>query len=292
MKIRLEPYKLASRGGKAFAKHAGILRATRQQVDKHEDFDVCINWGNSERRFNAKYINNPEAVAIASDKLKAAQAFGEAGVSQPEYTTERDIAYAWYEAGETVCCRRLLRASNARGLTIARSSSSTTDSGKCLPAKGLASAPLYVKYVKKATEYRVHVVGGNVIDIQEKRKRQEVPNEDVDYEIRNTDNGWVFCRDDVDCPECVTDNAIAAVAACGLDFGAVDIGYNKRREVASVYEVNTAPGVEGSTLESYFNAFCELLPALKGGAFYKRRNGIPVGPRIKMRKVRRRVRRV
>ena len=135
----------------------------------------------------------------------------------------------------------------------------------------VVDAPLYTKYVKKADEYRVHVFGGEVLDVQQKRKRQEVPNDEVDYQIRNLAGGWVFCRDNIDCPSSVRELAVGAVRALGLDFGAVDIGFNRHNGVGYVFEVNTAPGVEGSTLDKYYAAFAQQLPQLESGAFRRRR---------------------
>jgi glutathione synthase/RimK-type ligase-like ATP-grasp enzyme len=52
---------------------------------------------------------------------------------------------------------------------------------------------------------------------------------------------------------------LAAVSALGLDFGAVDIIWNEREDKCYVLEVNTAPGLQGSTLENYANAIMEVL---------------------------------
>lgn len=259
MKIRIEPYKLWSGGAKALGARAGILRATRRQVAKHGDFDVVVNWGRSERRFNGEYINAPEQVAVASDKLRAAEALREHGVPQPEYTTDYNVAKQWVEAGQTVVCRTLLRASEGRGIVLA----TTVDE--------LCKAPLYTKYVKKADEYRIHVAFGKAIDAQQKKRRLEVPDESVNWQIRNAKNGWVFTRGGVSPPRCVGDAAVAAVAALGLDFGAVDVGYNVHAGQATVYEVNTAPGLEGTTLHSYYRAFKDRLPQINGGAYLRRR---------------------
>jgi len=258
MKVRIEPYKLWSGGAKALGEHVGILRATPRQVRRHGDFDVVINWGRSERRFNAKYINAPEAVAVASDKLRTAEALREHGVPSPDYTTDRKDVLVWQEEGHTVLCRTLLRASQGRGIVLV------------VPGQNVPYAPLYVKYVKKSTEYRVHVAFGKVVDVQQKKRRLEVPDDKVNWQIRNNHNGFVFARDGVVAPDSAREAAIRAVAALGLDFGAVDLGWNDKAGEPTVYEVNTAPGLEGSTLETYAKAFKEAIPALNGGAFVRR----------------------
>jgi glutathione synthase/RimK-type ligase-like ATP-grasp enzyme len=47
--------------------------------------------------------------------------------------------------------------------------------------------------------------------------------------------------------------AVHCVSALGLDFGAVDVIENKKG--SWILEVNTAPGLEGQTLEVYRSAF-------------------------------------
>ena len=332
MTIRIEPYKAASKGAKALSRYSGILRATRKQVQRHGTFDTVLNWGNSERRFHdAEYINDPEAVAIASDKLQSCRRFREEHVNQPPYTTQRSIAEEWLNSGTGILARRLTRACGGRGITrytggkhsprvpegeadrpefdgvisrpgepaAGRRSKSQPNSinaevvasasglrqpvasgdgrsvasgdGRCSPRRRIVDAPLYTKYIKKADEYRIHVFDGRVIDVQQKRKRRSIPNEEIDYQIRNTAGGWVYCRDNVDCPTSCNDLAIRAVAALGLDFGAVDIGYNRHDKSPCVYEVNTAPGLEGTTLTKYREAIERRLPQIGRGTYAKRR---------------------
>ena len=259
MTIRIQPYRLASESSKELSRALGVLRTTDLQVRKHRDFGTIINWGNPTRQFNGRYINNPEAVRVAGSKLETAIVLDNAGVSQPAFTTELGQARTWLLEGGAVMERHLLRASQGRGLRHVD------------PDGVLQRAPLYTRYVRKADEFRVHVFDGQVIDVQQKRKRRDVPNDDVNYQIRNARYGWVFCRDGVQAPDSILNAAIAAVAALGLDFGAVDIGYNRQRSMPYVFEVNTAPGLEGTTLDSYVMAFNRKLPALAGGAYRRRR---------------------
>jgi glutathione synthase/RimK-type ligase-like ATP-grasp enzyme len=231
-------------------------------VEKHGDFDYIINWGNSEERFNGQYINTPASVSTASDKLKTAETLGNFGVSQPDFTTNREVAVQWLNDGCGVLARKLLRASEGRGLVLV-----TTD----MAVDDIPTAPMYTKYIPKTTEYRVHVLGGRVIDVQEKKRNMEVPDDEVNWQIRNHGNGFIFARDGVVAPDCVVANSIRAVAALALDFGAVDVGYNAKRDKCRVYEVNTAPGLEGTTLEAYYKAFSEVLPEIQGGAYKRRR---------------------
>jgi glutathione synthase/RimK-type ligase-like ATP-grasp enzyme len=94
---------------------------------------------------------------------------------------------------------------------------------------------------------------GQVIDYQEKLKKRGF--EERDAWIRNHDKGYVFARDGITVPEVVRQLAVKAVGTLGLDFGAVDIGYREKEQLGYVFEVNTAPGLEGHTIESYVNGF-------------------------------------
>ena len=114
----------------------------------------------------------------------------------------------------------------------------------------LVNAPLYTQYVKKKKEFRVHVLNGQVIDVQEKRKKREFSDQ-RDNRIRNLHNGYVFCRDGVVEPNGLRSLAQSAVQALGYTLGAVDIVFNEHHNRLYVLEVNACPGMQGSTLETY-----------------------------------------
>jgi glutathione synthase/RimK-type ligase-like ATP-grasp enzyme len=114
--------------------------------------------------------------------------------------------------------------------------------------------------VKKQDEYRVHVgKRGNesiIIDVQQKRRRHD--HAEPNFRVRNLANGFIYAREGVNPPECVFDFAKRALACCDLDFGAVDVIYNAREGRAYVLEINTAPGITGTTVERYRNYFRSL----------------------------------
>jgi hypothetical protein len=167
-------------------------------------------------------------------------AFANNDVNCPEFTRDRNIAAGWIAAGDSVMCRTLLRASEGRGIVVAE----TVDQ--------LVAAPLYTRYVKKKQEFRVHVLNGQVIDVQMKRKRRGFEGE-RDTKVRNLANGYVFCRDGIVEPATLRDVAIKATASLGYQLGAVDIAYNERNSRLVVLEVNANPGMQGTTLENYAN---------------------------------------
>lgn len=188
---------------------------------------------------------------MASDKLATFnQLKGKDGIRIPEYTTDRTVAQKWLTDGVVVVCRTVLRGHSGAGIVI------------CSGEMDLPQAPLYVQYVKKKKEFRIHVAFGEVIDVQEKRKRSSDSDGEgvsTDYQVRNHQTGWVYCREDISEPESIRSMAVSTVSALGLDFGAVDLLYNEKRNEIYVLECNTAPGLEGTTVKKYAEAFAKAL---------------------------------
>lgn len=100
--------------------------------------------------------------------------------------------------------------------------------------------------VESDTEYRVWVYRKRVLAVYEKRLTE--PENNTRFG-RNRANGWTFHALGTDnIPESVRDVSKRAVAALGLDFGAVDVLGKWEDEQhtdvhATVLEVNSAPGV-------------------------------------------------
>jgi glutathione synthase/RimK-type ligase-like ATP-grasp enzyme len=157
-----------------------------------------------------------------------------------------------HDGVKRVFCRMTLTGSGGEGIHIARK-----------PTE-LVNCHLYVEGIPKAEEYRIHVLHNKVVDVQEKRaKNGASKDEGWNAEIRNHQYGWVFVREGVNPPKAALQEAIKAVAALGLDFGAVDLAIDKRDKKPKVFEVNTSPGLEGTTLDNYANAFTELISSMQ-----------------------------
>ena len=261
-RLIIYPYRLGSNSARelkdAFVSH----RALRVKADgRYRPFrnHVILNWGSSIipnwwgglQNAVTQVINQPAAVEAASNKLSAFQKMKEAEVSIPEFTTSREVALGWVNEGKIVVARKLLRGSEGRGIVIIEKEAGVDR------VDTIEHAPLYVQYVKKAAEYRIHVFDGRVIDIQEKKTRQGA--EDVNYRIQSYNNGFIFARDNVNPPAQVLEEAKKAVASLGLTFGACDLAYNRHYDRAYTLEVNTSPGLSGSTIESYKNAILRFM---------------------------------
>lgn len=254
MKSRLVilPYKIGSQSAKALANKLTTLVNAKVRRVRHDGKyrpklrSLIVNYGSSNRpawQQVGTWLNQPRAAASSGNKLLAFQAFRERNLQIPDFTTDRHVALGWLAEGQVVVCRTILNGHSGRGIVLAD-----------VPDK-LVAAPLYVKYKKKRKEFRVHVFKGQVIDVAEKRRRRvEQRPPQFDGYIRNLANGWVFCRDGVVKPADLDGLACSACTALGLDFGAVDIIWNERENKCYVLEVNTAPGLQGTTLDNYANA--------------------------------------
>jgi glutathione synthase/RimK-type ligase-like ATP-grasp enzyme len=252
MRVRIFPFKMGSMSAKAIkdglkdSLNTLLVRAEGRYKPRQRD--IIINWGNStspkwlNTNVHFTVLNKPNSVSKAINKLQTFEELSSQDVPTVDYTSnERDVR-DWISEGETVIGRQKVNGSRGDGIVV------ITDS------ENIPQLPLYTKLIPKAREYRVHVFNGEVIDIQQKRRRKVEEGEEVqDGVIKNVAHGWVFCRDDITPPPTdIHEVAIRAVRALGLDFGGVDI--LSKNDSCYVLEVNSAVGLEGSTLTSYINA--------------------------------------
>lgn len=252
--IIIHPYKAGSKSVKAL-KEAGVGVELRLENSKFKGAAQkrIVNWGSSVLSDEAKkcrVLNNEEAVRTAGDKLAF---FTRMGASKLEdtcvpFTEDIGVVKAWLADGIEVVARKKLKAHSGEGIELFKQ-------GELIPV-----APLYTMYIPKKQEYRVHVVRGKVIDIQRKARKKEVADEKVNWKVRNIAGGFIYARDFApeDLPRDLENKALAAVEACGLDFGAVDIIYNDKQKRSYVLEINTAPGLQGTTLDAYVQAFKDI----------------------------------
>ena len=245
--IKILPYKQGSRSAKALATALGckVLRLQNSSY-RPKPHDVIINWGfgRSLAQLNLDSVfavlNPPYHVSRAVNKLTFFENIKE---TNPElipdfWTNKEDIP----EEAFPVLARQSLTGHSGAGIRWCDSPSDCVD------------APLYVKYVKKSEEYRVHISDrGGVFLVQ--RKARRLDHDNPDWRIRNHANGFIYQREDFVAPLCVLSAAEIALDAAGLHFGAVDVIYNKHYDKSYVLEINTAPGLDGSTTDDYANMF-------------------------------------
>lgn len=240
-RVIILPYKMGSASGKALKQ--AILDEGIRCFRKHQDdyvitrrTDVVLYLGGTTQLNNCvgKTLNANRS--IAQNKLKAFERLQEANLCTVPWTTDKNTAADW----DSIVARATLTGHSGAGITIHKK-------GDTLP-----TVPLYTKYTKKTYECRIHVFNGSVIDAQIKKRKADA--EETDNLIRNIYTGWVYCREGFEAPEVGKQLAIQAVAALDLDFGAVDLIYNQHYNLFYILEVNTAPGLTGTTLTNYAKA--------------------------------------
>lgn len=250
--VHIYAYNPASESSKSLAGALGIKRISHNNSRyRGAAGKSVINWGAStlpEEVRKSTIINPPELVATCVNKRTFFQNFSDR-VSCPEYTTDKDVVRAWLKNKKTAFARTKLTGSGGDGIVVIEKENDIVD------------APLYTLYIPKISEWRVHIFMGEVILIQKKGTQQGVKPNNNDYRIQNTANGFIFLKnlEDTPPPNCVLDVAMQFNDVSGLDFFAADIIYNKHREAAYMLEVNTAPGLAGTTVDTYAEAFINYL---------------------------------
>ena len=246
-------YKPGSNSAAALSKILGYKRIKHEGSKfKGGKEHTVINWGASTLPYGwaetSRIINKPEDVALCTNKLEFFRnmqriAGGDRAIV-PDFTTDIEQAKKWAATyRHPILCRTVLNGHSGEGIVLANT------------PEEIVEAPLYVKYIPKRAEFRMHFAFRNHISQQQKARSGEVPDEQVDWKVRNRKNGFIYKRNDIVIPDVVHDVVYTLMAGINLDFGAVDIVYNDYYDRAYVLEINTAPGLEGSTLDHYVNAF-------------------------------------
>lgn len=250
----LYSYKKGSKSANALSHALGIkqIKHDNSKFKGNQGKKVVINWGSSnlpDEVTKCLVLNWSIPVDYASNKLKFFDQMSEYDVSIPSYTRDKGVALNWVEGGCNVVCRSVLNGHSGQGITIATREDELVD------------VPLYVKYIPKKDEYRVHFgdFGKRILDIQRKGRDKNVADDDVNWQVRNLAGGFIYMREGIVCPEKVLTVAKECAKISGLNFGAVDVIYNKKHDQAYALEINTAPGLMGTTLERYVEYFKEYM---------------------------------
>jgi glutathione synthase/RimK-type ligase-like ATP-grasp enzyme len=175
----------------------------------------------------------------------------------PWFHTDKNAAIE-YGKKRPIVARKVLTGHSGAGIVY------------CEVGGELPNAPLYVEYVKKKDEYRVHYIrtpiGMAKPDAQfatfVQRKVRVRDNADPNWTVRNLAGGFAYANDPSnvgDVPSDVLEQSRKAFVASGLDFGAVDVIWNDKQGQAYVLEINTAPGLQGRTVQFYADNLRKLV---------------------------------
>lgn len=173
----------------------------------------------------------------------------------PSHWTDAESAKNWlFGANEDakLCVRYKTASSGSNGLEII-----TADD---VEENGMPTAPLYTQYIPKKSEFRAHIFRDRPTIWQQKKLKSGTEN--PNYLIRNHQYGWVFARENIQIPfvvETLINNFRNMFHSYWkLDFAAVDIIYNAYYNRAYILEINTAPGIEGQTVDDYCDFIVDM----------------------------------
>lgn len=249
-RFRIFPYRNGSRSARALREALPNCMEIKREGSRYQprQDDVIINWGASDlpQYPRGRVLNLSSSLLPVTNKLHFFRKVSEEGF--------QDLIPEWWERMEDIpdnafpiVCRTVLTGHSGAGIVIANN------------RQELVRAPLYTRYVKKSEEYRIHLGkhgdGISTISLQKKVRRNDVEN--PNWQVRNHHNGFVYARDGVDPPVSVTSSALDVFSCFDIDFGAADVIYNRHYNRAYVLEINTAPGLEGQTVEHYRQYFEE-----------------------------------
>ncbi len=246
-----------SQGARRLARELGIRRIRHNNsLFKGLRRPWVVNWGASAIPLPwaplVRFLNAPRAVEVVSNKLDFFLRMFGTGLC-PDFYMDINYAREELENGKTIVERHVLNGSGGRGIRIVSQNAINPE------ARELQEAPLYVQYIPKKAEFRIHIFDNRIIDSQQKIVRAAV--RPLDWQVRNHDNGFIYQRHIVEEHGYVRARGVAMLAMreTHLHFGAVDVIYNERQDRAYVLEINTAPGLEGRTVQSYAQAIREFV---------------------------------
>lgn len=233
-----------------------MLEAALQEVSSR----WVLNWGRTaspeEHRYDlSRTINRPAAVGATSNKTRMRETFIVNGVPSPRMY---DVAGAETIVSEDCpLIGRTASHTRSNGLWVCRS---RVEVAAASIGRNPATHFLQVISSPNLREYRVHVVGDKCIKISEKVLGVEGPNNCVGgVPIRSCDRGWVYRVPETRRRRELRAAAKQAVAALGLDLGAVDVLQDHVSKQTWVLEVNAAPGMddESTTMRRYIQAITD-----------------------------------
>lgn len=225
-----------------------------------------VSWGARDIDYvldGFRVLNHPSHTAVFCNKLRFFEQSG--GQHVPDWCKGQATAQEWLDQGHTIVERHKLSGKSGEGIRIVK----PADAGSGEPGGELQRAPLYVKYERKTDEFRVHVFKNREGEfyVAHVQKKVAAPNRvqagDIrNWHVRNHENGFIFQQHGFGCPALVSDTALGLVRTSfpEIDFVALDVIYHngtakkaadRTEPRAFVLEGNTAPGMEGTTVQVY-----------------------------------------
>lgn len=243
---------------------AGILDIPFGMKAPAGTLDVLIRWGSRKPMPSARLeLNSVSAIATASDKVRAFQHMQEAGIRIVPVSLSPDPLKAMerFAPGGVVMGRKR-SGFGGKDIAIFERWGMDEYGRKKFDTSEYRGFDFFSYYIRPTREYRIHVVGDKVVRIQ--GKYCDFPEQKKTPYVRNYTNGYRFRAPKHDLRSDRKKQAIDAVKACGLDFGAVDMLMDEAG-YTYVLEVNTAPACSPLTARCYAGALALLVEARSDG---------------------------
>lgn len=234
--------------------------------------EFVINLGTTEEyNIGSTFLNDREMVRTASNKRKARQTFAEVGIPAPQlFLRASDVARSALPViGRTSYHRK------GQGFWFCK----TPDQVRRAVDRG---ATHFLDFIPNTREYRVHTFVKARALGQEERTADDYVSIKISEKVwqgegapgpnepqKNHEFGWTFLgqqnrrEEELDV---VRHAAKEAIAALGMDFGAVDVMYRVRTKQPFVLEVNSTPSLadeQANTCDVYANRILKTIGKLK-----------------------------
>lgn len=259
-------------GARELAQALNIRLAKHDSADKLPSNRCVINLGVNTRHPLTIRLGNSNNIVLLNSTAAVERAQSKLQTLNRLYRSERSSPFVVpFETDHTLMTQRVLtdnvpylartldRGSSGAGIEVITPES-------LLASQRIPRAQVYTRLIQKRREYRVHVGRAQsgqyrVIDVCRKIRRPGVDDTNRPL-IWNHENDFIFVRNGVN-PETVPPKVLRAAGYAihdmNLDFGAVDViverGGPLERAAVYVLEVNTAPGMEGTTVQRYAEFF-------------------------------------
>lgn len=269
------------------AKHGKKLPPTTQPC-------TCICWG-CKTQENVKIgkltiLNHPDKIRDNRNKFKTLQTLRSAKINVANFVAAGSVMAELDRNTPTIMLPLVGRTNYHQG---GKGFWTCLTKGQVKRAMD-QGAQYFQNYMDVKTEYRLHIFNGIMINAQKKTERtnmaeafaeqhaeriknnaekkgQKLDNntmkailqdlgkrqEHPDQIIKSNTRGWKFSQVKTVRPE-LEQLAINAIKTVGLDFGAVDCCILEDGNVA-IIEVNTGPGLTGSSFDAYIKAMKDYL---------------------------------
>jgi len=281
--------------GKKLAEALGAKHGKVKPTEKKSM--IVIGWGckTKERMVLKQHsvINHPDKIRTNRNKLETLKVLKNAGVPVADYIDSGGVLASLDNARSVINLPVVGRKKYHQG---GKGFWTCLTKGQVRKAIN-QGAEYFQNYLDIVDEYRLHVFNGKVINMQRKVERSNMTaaykeqhgnritniadknnvnldKETMDYVLENlgkreerpdqiiksNTRGWKFSQ----IKTVKTDlkkAAVDAVKAIGLDFGAVDCCMTEDGK-PYIIEVNTGPGLQGTSFDAYVSAFKDAIAAI------------------------------